>query len=189
MLDRTKIYDLSGITENQWQDLKWYLGRENLSVGVKTKPLNFFHLNLKLGFSVNDGGKWVRIDDSQILEGQEVVPLPVERVPELDRRVFRLKQTGGDNITRDCHLYYDIKAGATGKVTVQELPYEVEVTFLQISTWDDEVFVTLIDKVLKTYTVPVSEYERLMAEQKSYELTLYSPIEITGKKRKFIKSL
>lgn len=189
MLDKTKIYDLSGITESQWQDLKWYLGRENLSVGVKTKPLNFYHLNLKLGFSVNGGGKWERIDDSQILGGQEVVPLPVERIPELDRRVFRLKQTGGDNITRDCHLYYEIKAEAEGKVTVQELPYEVEVTFLQISTWDDEVFVTLIDKDLKTYTVPVSEYERLMAEQKRYELTLYSPIEISGKKRKFIKSL
>ncbi|MGL4582316.1 MAG: hypothetical protein ACRCVU_04980 [Flavobacterium sp.] len=189
MLDRTKIYDLSGITENQWQDLKWYLGRDNLSIGVKTKPLNFFHLNLKLGFSVNDGGKWVRIDDSQILEGQEVVPLPVERIPELHRKVLRLIQHGGDNVTRDCHLYYDLKAKAAGQVTEQELPFRVEVTFLEISNWGDEIFVTLIDKELKTYTISVEEYERLMAEQKSYTLTLYSPIEVIGKKRKFIKSL
>lgn len=189
MLDKTKIYDLSGVTERQWQDLKWYLGRENLSIGVKTKPIDFLPVNLKLEFSPNNSGKWERVLLDGILEDKEVVRLPVERIPELHRRVFRLKQQGGDNIIRDFHLYYDLKAKVGGQVTEQILPYKVEVTFLEISNWGDEIFVILIDKELKTYTITADEYERLMAEQKSYELTLYSPIEVIGNKRKFIKSL
>lgn len=188
MLDKTKIYSLKGITEKQWQDLKWYLGRDYLDLKVKSGLHKVVHVLEGLVLAFRES-KWELVKIDNIFPFKYADLIPVERVPELHRRVLRLIQHGGDNVTRDWHLYYDLKAKAVGQVTEQELPYKVEVTFLEISKWGDEIFVTLIDKDLKTYTISVEEYERLLKEQKSYVLTLYSPIEVIGKKRKIIKSL